>query len=472
MRRDFPLDTLRGLVVFGMLLVGFLPPGVLPEWMYSVHTVPPKMFVDPFREGINWPDMILPLLFFAMGVAIPLDLENRLPPQTEPESLAEANHRLFGWVSTLGRVLWRGLLLAGLSLALSRLISMPLSGAFAAASAASIFAVLRVGRKWTDGGLILQIVCIGLAFVMLMSVPAQGKPGMLAHFAVAYVAAAAIWMLVRRTPSGVLAFTVIVGVLVLVRSSPGWTATFWEWEPIRGWEPISSLRYLLIVLPGVGVGQALLGKNQVEARTDRLVLAGIAFLGLLIMTLAIPAGAFGQALFGIIVLGANALWLCGTHLRQRAIHAWGWGLLGIGTLMTGHARVRPDPGSLSFLLLAAGLCTLLYACVSGIWAFAAKTGQVEVSPDTFENLDLDDESFAIEHGDRPGYFGLIGQNAILGTAICLVALPLLMKETGLRAWREAQSWTPWVDAAFGLGLSVLAGGLIAGLSKLGVRFRA
>lgn len=470
MRRDFPLDTLRGLAVLGMLLASFLPPAILPAWMYSAQTLPPKMVFDRMQQGLNWVDLLLPIFLFTMGAAIPHALEKRLPPQNPPKSLAESNRQLFGWLSTLGFVGWRTAVLVGVAVVAEFMISrQTIEGIVLAAT---LIALLKYGRRWADGGVVIQILGVAIAFFMLLLAGVEPQPGALLVFAINYIVAAAIWMLVRRTPSGILAFTVIIAVLVLVRTTPGWISELWRWQPLPGVKPMDMLRYLLIVLPGVAIGQAFIEHKERGARHERLIVGIFGLLGAVIMALAIPARAFPQALFGVCVLGANALWFSGTNLRQRIVHAWGWGLCAIGVLLTGMGGVRPQPASLSYLIISAGMCCLMYAFITGLWALIGKTGQIEVREELLVELSLSEDSFAVEHGDRPGFLGLIGQNPILAYIVAFVVVPVLVEKSGLRAWREAQYWSAWTGAGFALVLAMALGSLIALVSKVGLRFRA
>ncbi len=470
MRRDFPLDTLRGLAVLGMLLASFLPPAILPAWMYSAQTLPPNMVFDRMQQGLNWVDLLLPIFLFTMGAAIPHALEKRLPPQHPPKSLSESNRQLFGWLTTMGFVGWRTAVLVGVAIVVEFMISrQAIEGIILAAT---LIALLKYGRRWADGGVVIQILGVSIVFFMLLLAKIDPKPGALLVFALNYVVASSIWMLVRRTPSGVLAFTVIIAVLVLVRTTPGWISELWRWQPVPGVKPMDMLRYLLIVLPGVAVGQAFIEHKEHGQRHERLIVGAFGLLGVIIMALAIPARAFPQALFGACVLGANALWFSGTNLRQRIVHAWGWGLLAVGVLLTGMGGVRPQPASLSYLIVSAGMCCLIYAFINGLWALIGKTGQVEVSEESLVKLRLDEETFAVEHGDRPGFLGLVGQNPILAYLVAVVVLPVVVEESGLRAWREAQYWSAWTGAGFALILATALGSLLTLVSKVGLRFRA
>jgi predicted acyltransferase len=69
------LDILRGLAIFGMILVAIQPEG-MPLWMYHAQ-VPPAGY-NPEIPGITWVDLIFPFFMFALGAAIPFALTKRL----------------------------------------------------------------------------------------------------------------------------------------------------------------------------------------------------------------------------------------------------------------------------------------------------------------------------------------------------------------------------------------------------------
>ena len=66
--RYMPLDFLRGLSIFGMVLSAIQPHGVMPGWMYHVQNPPPTHDLDMSVPGIGWVDMVFPIFIFCMGV--------------------------------------------------------------------------------------------------------------------------------------------------------------------------------------------------------------------------------------------------------------------------------------------------------------------------------------------------------------------------------------------------------------------
>ena len=78
MKRAVGLDMLRGISIFGMVLSGSIPFGVLPAWMYHAQTPPPSHTFNPTIPGITWVDLVLPIFIFCMGAAIPLALNRKI----------------------------------------------------------------------------------------------------------------------------------------------------------------------------------------------------------------------------------------------------------------------------------------------------------------------------------------------------------------------------------------------------------
>ncbi len=72
MKRYLPLDILRGITIFGMILTAIAPYGVLPAWMYHIQNPPPMHQLDMSISGLSWVDLVFPIFLFCMGVAIPL----------------------------------------------------------------------------------------------------------------------------------------------------------------------------------------------------------------------------------------------------------------------------------------------------------------------------------------------------------------------------------------------------------------
>lgn len=77
-KRAVALDMLRGISIFGMVLSGSIPFGVLPAWMYHAQTPPPTHAFNPTIPGITWVDLVLPIFIFCMGAAIPLALNRKI----------------------------------------------------------------------------------------------------------------------------------------------------------------------------------------------------------------------------------------------------------------------------------------------------------------------------------------------------------------------------------------------------------
>lgn len=78
--RALALDALRGLAILGMCLSGRVPFGelALPAWMYHAQNPPPSGALDTTVAGFTWVDLVFPAFLFSMGVAFPFALSSRL----------------------------------------------------------------------------------------------------------------------------------------------------------------------------------------------------------------------------------------------------------------------------------------------------------------------------------------------------------------------------------------------------------
>jgi predicted acyltransferase len=95
MKRYLPLDILRGLTIFGMVLSAIVPYGVLPPWMYHIQNPPPTHELDMTISGISWVDLVFPIFIFCMGVAIPLAGRKRIEAREEKREPKEKIRNTF-----------------------------------------------------------------------------------------------------------------------------------------------------------------------------------------------------------------------------------------------------------------------------------------------------------------------------------------------------------------------------------------
>ncbi len=107
MKRYLPLDILRGLTIFGMVLSAIVPYGVLPPWMYHIQNPPPTHELNMTISGISWVDLVFPIFIFCMGVAIPLAGRKRVEAMEESgETNEKIRNTFLGGVFERFLMLW------------------------------------------------------------------------------------------------------------------------------------------------------------------------------------------------------------------------------------------------------------------------------------------------------------------------------------------------------------------------------
>lgn len=436
--------------------------------MYHAQTPPPKMIDNPWLEGMTWVDLVFPMFLFAMGMAIPMSLAGRLP-QGQPESPADANRHLAQWMNTIGRVLARSLLIAGLAYAVRALSASAISPTAGGGAAILMFFLLlipfvRLQPKAREISLVINAAGIAVLVMAVMKFGLKDFDPILMALATNLLTSSLIWLCVRTAPSGILAILVVFGVLFLAHNSPGTISQLWHWEAQPGLAPMSFLKYQLITLPGVALCQSILESRPAESSKERLWLGLLDLAGAIIAFTAVQYREYGQALFAAALLGANALWFTQGRTRLRSIQAWGWGMLVIGILCTGLGGIKKDPATLSYLLIAAAISILLYGFIDGLRAVT-----VQHEADVQRTKDLD---FEVEQKERPGFLALVGQNPIFAYLGMTNLLPAAVILSGLDAWAKSQDWTPWGFAGYGLALTLALGAIVAVLSQCRIYFRA
>lgn len=453
LRRDQALDTLRGAAILAMVFALLLPNRGLPGWM-----------LPAIGPGINWADLVFPFLVFTMGAAIPAAAEKRIPQQS-PQDTAEANEQLRLWLRMFGHVAWRSAVLIALAAAVRSLRFDSLSRNLdrEVLSLALAFAVLGTVirlKRAPELAFVVNLMAMAACAYFILVGGFWGFDPYLLAIGVNYLFAALIWLAVRRTPSGVLAFAVIFGVLLIVRGGSPWLSQLWQWEPLPEVFPFGLLKYQLVALAGVAIGQGFVEHRVVGTRFERLVVGILGLLGAAIVLIAIPASSFGQALFGVCVLGANAMWFSSPMPRARIAAAWGFGSLAIGILFTGDSAILANPASLSYLLVAGGIAAFAYGFVSSLFSFRKDDEGSPISEQTLESLDIRADELA----PRPGFLALVGQNPFLAYVTVLFIVPAIVSLSKL-----AES-SGWEGALWASGITLCVGVVTAACSRARIRF--
>lgn len=418
--RDEALDALRGLAVLGMVLSGSIGfGGALPGWMYHAQLPPPLHKFQPTLPGISWVDLVFPMFLFALGAALPLALR----------------------AQSLGRVAWTALRRGALLLYFALFTQQ--------------FKAVNLGQD--AGAQLLSLLAFALLGLQLVRrVPTWAK-------ALAWLAALGLWALVGFEPKRNDIILVVLAVMAF-SGSLLWAATrgreAWRWAllpaivavmlaPPEAWTralqftpapwayQFMFLKYLLIVVPGMAVGEWL-AQRPADARTggDRLLplLALALVLGNLVLLYARET-ALNAALSAALLAwgGLRAKRAGGLLARAWPLAA---ALLLLGLLMEPlQGGIRKDPSTFSYQVVGAALSLLVLLALPALPAALRR--------------------YLAEHGRNP----LL---AYVAGALCV--LPLLQLSGLHAAWSGLNG-----SAAAALAKGLLFTGAVSGLTLLANR---
>jgi Domain of unknown function (DUF5009) len=361
--RSDALDALRGLAVLGMVLSGSIGfGGQLPGWMYHVQVPPPlhRFNAATALPGISWVDLVFPAFLFAMGAAIPL--------------AARAASALEGSWTALRRF---ALLLA------FALYTEHLKAARIGPTAEwwphalSLFAFVLLGLmlvretpRW------LRTLAFAAAAGLLALLPylpgadGQGfKPQrqdiILVVLANMALFGSLLWWATRRAPAW--RWAACLGVVAVMLSPPdAWTRWLLDATP-AGWAyRFAFLKYLLVIVPGLMVGEALVRDRHAAATPWPLALLAFALVLVNLIGLYLRATGWNALLTGLGLLAG--IWL----LRGGWVaSAWRLAtlLLFVGLLIEPlQGGIKKDPSTFSYQLVGAGLSVLLLIALNGVRA--------------------------------------------------------------------------------------------------------
>lgn len=356
--RSEALDALRGLAVLGMVLSGSIGfGGQLPAWMYHVQVPPPLHRFDAATAlpGIGWVDLVFPAFLFAMGAAIPL--------------AARAAGALDGSWTALRRFA----LLLAFALFTEHLKAArigPTAAWWPHALSLCAFALLglmlvRATPRWLRAA---AFAAAGTLLVLLPFADGQGfKPQrqdiILVVLANMALFGTLLWWATRRAP--VWRWAVCLGVVaVMLSPSEAWTRALLDTTP-AGWAyRFAFLKYLLVLVPGMAVGEALARDRHGAATPASLALLALGLVGVNLVCLYTRATGWNALLTGLGLLAG--LWL----LRGGWVaSAWRLAalLLFVGLLIEPlQGGIKKDPSTFSYQLVGAGLSVLLLIALNGL----------------------------------------------------------------------------------------------------------
>ncbi|MBN8506831.1 MAG: DUF5009 domain-containing protein [Burkholderiales bacterium] len=363
--RQAALDALRGLAVLGMVLSGSIGFGPhLPGWMYHAQ-VPPPLFRFAGANalpGLTWVDLVFPAFLFAMGAAIPLAARGQ------------------GVLQGAWTAVRRGALLLGFALFVehmkaARISSTPEPWAQGLSLLAFVLLGLMLVRA-TPRGLRLAAFAGGAALLALLPfADGQGfKPQrqdiILVVLANMALFGGLLWWATRRWPMA--RWAVCLGVVaVMLSPSEAWTRAWLDATP-AGWAyRFVFLKYLLVVVPGLWLGEVLARAPEPAPTTRHAALAGLALALVVLNLVGLYTRATGwNALLSTLGLAAG----CGLLRGAGGGAGWlapAWRLASL-LMLVGlfieplQGGIRKDPSTFSYQLVGAGCAVLLLVALQGL----------------------------------------------------------------------------------------------------------
>lgn len=403
--RVLSLDVLRALAILGMMLSGVVPWGQLPGWMYHAQLPPPDHKFNPELPGITWVDLVFPFFILAMGAAIPLAMRKEAdsPPLKVFWGIARRGVLLLAF-AVLGQHLrpyqmapspqtlqWL-LGLAGFVGFLGLYARLPktwpawVAAAIRIAGLALLLAIVLNVRYPNDSGLDWKRVDIIIAVLANMS-----------------VLGGIIWWFTREPATATQRRLFVVGAvaaLMLGKTVPGQPLhTFWTWDK---WMPLSGpdfLPYLLVIVPGLILGDLLLGRGE---PSEKGMSPGLACtVGFLLVPAVVVFFYARHNIWLLLPFGMLGAWLASrvADPRIRPILLWGYAWLLIGSLLEPYGGgIKKDPKTMGYLLVTPGLGMLTLAGLMALEPYARRV---------------------------LGFFAAVGQNPILAyAAITNLVAPL------------------------------------------------
>lgn len=240
-----PLDFLRGLSIFGMVLSAIQPHGVMPGWMYHVQNPPPTHDLNMDVPGIGWVDMVFPIFIFCMGASIPF-----AKPSVKGVFARFGMLWLFSYVYVLINSSNPWVTLAGFA-ALFPLYMVFKSPPRFAGKEIPVAAIRVVGAL-----LVGAVIWVNHHFFAeVLSVQRRGIIIFLLAFL--YLFGSLIWLYTQEKKKlrwgiwlAILAFTIVTQQL-------GWPTTTYANPAIRWWFNVEYFYFLLLLIPSTFVGELI-----------------------------------------------------------------------------------------------------------------------------------------------------------------------------------------------------------------------
>lgn len=378
-QRKKALDALRGFAILLMVFVMLIPPATLSHWLQLTEKTSPVSTIKPLLPDSFWIDWVFALFLFALGVAIPLSLAKRMD-----EGLS--------FKKSLGIIIKRTFLLGFLAIYLQHIRPYvmnpePTRNDWLQAIIGFIlmFFIFTRMPQFVNIWFVRIIRVVGWVGSCLLlwslSYPdgsgfsvERSDPFLLILMNMAFWGSL-LWLLTYRRfllRLGILGLLIAFRFASLETSALRW---FWHASPCPWLFKWAYLQYLLIVVPGIIVGELLL--KWIETREvkpvktkewSRLQMAFLllVLLGILGFTLFYFPDQISQnvvfALGGLVILGLLLLNRPTRDTEQLLKTLFSWAVYWlVAGLMINPFKEKHDMEvpSLSFLFIATALSIIL-----------------------------------------------------------------------------------------------------------------
>ena len=387
-QRAYALDALRGYAIITMVLSATVVAGILPEWMYHAQTPPPTHAYVPEISGLTWVDLVFPFFLFAMGAALPFSIGSRV----------ERGER---WWRVALDVVLRWLQLAFFAIFIQHFYPYVLSApqdlrswGLAIAAFAVLFPMfMRFEKVPVWGRVAIKVTAYAVAVTMLLTTTYAYDRVFSPEFSniiililsnvalfagVIYLMTSAKWLHGKGRWVRVGLF-VLLALLVLGADKEGsWASRVMHYSPVWWLLRFDYLRYLLILLPAMEVGEMLRESMKASEATERgsrndrwAVVLAVAAVTLVVATL----GAVQNHLIGLwavvvvallVVMGISSRRVdgsMGTLWRRLTLVAAV--LMALGVMVEPlQGGIKKDPATLGYLFSTAGLAVATLVALS------------------------------------------------------------------------------------------------------------
>ncbi len=460
-QRKQALDALRGFAIILMVFVMLIPPATLSHWLQLTEKASPISTIKPLLPESFWIDWVFALFLFALGVAIPLSLTKRME-----EGLS--------FKKSVGIIIKRAFLLGFFAIYLQHIRPYvmnpyPVRNDWLLAIIGFILLFLIFTRmpEFVNIWFARIIRLIGWAGATLLLVflrypDSSGfsldrtDPFLLILMNMAFWGSL-LWLLTYRRfllRLGVLGLLIAFRFASLETSDLRW---FWHASPCPWLFKWAYLQYLLIVIPGIIVGELLL--KWIEPRDltpiktkqwprSRMVFLSLILSGILGMTLLNFPDQISRnvvyALGILLILGLLTMKRPTSDTEQllKTLFYWAvyWFLAG---LMINPFREKHDMEvpALSFLFMVAALSTMLLILLI----------------------------IVIDKYKKNRWFSLLidcGQNSMIAYAGFMNFIWPILVLSGLQGWLSSFPITPLTGLLLGIGYTLIVAYFVRFFTRL------